>query len=536
MRVFLIFVIAACIPSFAGQGSSAAASSNFEISGAVVNAINGETVRHATLTLSPTSNRQDVQTFETGTDGRFSFPHLVSGKYSLSARARGFPQQFLEEHEGFTTAVAVGAGKSSTGIIFKMNPDAAISGQVLDEHNEAARETQVMLFSRNTDNGTRGIRARGYRMTDDQGRYHFNHLSTGIYYLAASAQPWFRQYVRPTVSIDSNGTRKVQEIDPALDVAYPITYYPNTTDADGAGAVMLHPGDRISADFALTPVRALHVTVRTNSHSPQPNAMFMEHVFGNSQISMSGAIVSMRPDAGEVEVTGLAPGSYTIRPRGRGLDGSAQEVDLRNNTEIDGTGASGLEKIQGHVTFEGTAAPKRVFIQLLDADSEQRITAPIQDDGNFEMTPSHAGKYSVVIANTPRFAIRNLSATGAKLNGRTLEFTGAQPVQLTITAVEGMGTINGTVIRDGNPVSGAMVVLVPADPANNNPLFRRDQSDSDGTFTLSQVVPGKYKVVAIQNGWDLEWATPEVLRPYLGNSTAVEIDGKKEYDIKVAAQ
>jgi hypothetical protein len=336
--------------------------------------------------------------------------------------------------------------------------------------------------------------------------------------------------------VDPNGSRKMQDIDSALDVAYPVTYYPNTTDADAAGAVMLHPGDRISADFALTPVRALHVTVHTGVGIDHPTAMFMEHVFGTSQVNMSGAIMS-RPEPGQVDVTGLAPGSYTIRQGERGgYTGSAQEIDLRNNTEIDGSGASGLEKIRGHVTFEGAAKPQRVVVQLLDIDSEQRISAPVNDDGGFEAQPAHAGKYSVVIANTPRFAIRNLSATGARFSGRTLEFTGAQPVELTITVAEGMGTINGTVIRDGNPVSGAMVVLIPADPANNNPLFRRDQSDSDGTFALLQVVPGKYRVVAIQNGWDLEWATPEVLRPYLGNSTAVEVDGKKEYDIKVAAQ
>jgi hypothetical protein len=535
MRVILAFIIAACIPVFAGQNSSSAQGSNFEISGTVINAVSGDTVRHATVSLSPTSNRQDVLTFETGSDGRFSFPHLSSGKYSLFTRARGFPQQFFEEHGGFTTAVAVGSGKSSTGILFKMNPDSAISGQVLDEHNEAVRQAQLMLFSRNTDNGRRAIRPRGRQMTDDQGRYHFNHLSTGMYYVAVSAHPWFRRYVQPRMVVDASGLPKMQDIDPALDVAYPITYYPNTTDADAAGAVMLHPGDRISVDFALTPVRALHVTVHTGTGTDNATTMFMEHVFGNSQVSVSGATMS-RPGTGEAEVTGLAPGSYTVRQRGRGGDGPTQEVDLRTNTEIDGTGASGLEKIRGHVTFEGTSKPQRLFVQLLDVDSEQRVNVPVNDDGTFEAQPSHAGKYSVVIANTPRVAIRNLSATGARLTGRTLEFTGAQPVELTITVAEGMGTINGTVIRDGNPVSGAMVVLVPADPANNNPLFRRDQSDSDGSFTLAEVVPGKYKVVAIQNGWDLEWATPEVLRPYLGNSTAVVVDGKNEYDIKVAAQ
>ena len=58
-----------------------------------------------------------------------------------------------------------------------------------------------------------------------------------------------------------------------------------------------------------------------------------------------------------------------------------------------------------------------------------------------------------------------------------------------------------------------MIVLVPQDAANNSPLFRRDQSDSDGSFTLLNVVPGQYTVLALAQGWDLEWGNPAVLHP-----------------------
>ena len=56
-----------------------------------------------------------------------------------------------------------------------------------------------------------------------------------------------------------------------------------------------------------------------------------------------------------------------------------------------------------------------------------------------------------------------------------------------------------------------MVVLVPRDPEINRDLFRRDQSDLDGTFTLQNVVPGTYTVLAIDNGWDLDWSQPGVI-------------------------
>ena len=81
-----------------------------------------------------------------------------------------------------------------------------------------------------------------------------------------------------------------------------------------------------------------------------------------------------------------------------------------------------------------------------------------------------------------------------------------------------------------------MIVLVPQDPGHNLPLFRRDQSDSDGTFTLSNVVPGQYTVVAIANGWELEWANPAVLQPYLKGGESVQVPAEGKLDVKVQVQ
>ena len=98
-------------------------------------------------------------------------------------------------------------------------------------------------------------------------------------------------------------------------------------------------------------------------------------------------------------------------------------------------------------------------------------------------------------------------------------------MDLTLTLLAGAGRIDGTVLREGKGVSQAMVVLVPQSLQGNADLFRRDQSDSDGTFSLYQVVPGRYTVVAIENGWNLDWQNPDVLRPYLEHGESVEVTG-----------
>lgn len=70
-----------------------------------------------------------------------------------------------------------------------------------------------------------------------------------------------------------------------------------------------------------------------------------------------------------------------------------------------------------------------------------------------------------------------------------------------------------------------MMVLVPNSRPDWQALMRRDQSDSDGSFSLRDVVPGEYTVIAIQDGWALDWTDPQVLARYLPAGISVTVTG-----------
>jgi hypothetical protein len=146
------------------------------------------------------------------------------------------------------------------------------------------------------------------------------------------------------------------------------------------------------------------------------------------------------------------------------------------------------------------------------------------------------GSYEVSVPGGQNVFIQSMRATGARLNGRTLEIKGDTPVKLTVALAQGMGEITGVALRGDKPVSGAMIVLVPADPANNQVLFRRDQSDSDGSFRLAEVVPGRYTLLAIDDGWELEWANPAVLRKFMAQGEPVVVETKGKYSVKLKVQ
>jgi len=83
-------------------------------------------------------------------------------------------------------------------------------------------------------------------------------------------------------------------------------------------------------------------------------------------------------------------------------------------------------------------------------------------------------------------------------------------------------------------LAGAMVVLVPENPELDRALFRRDQSDLDGTFLLRNVVPGSYTLLAIENGWDLDWSHPVVIAAYLKHGRKIEVGNQTGRPMNIA--
>jgi len=97
--------------------------------------------------------------------------------------------------------------------------------------------------------------------------------------------------------------------------------------------------------------------------------------------------------------------------------------------------------------------------------------------------------------------------------------------------------VRGYATAHGNAAPGEMVVLVPSHPADHLERFRRDQSNSDGSFLFRNVVPGEYTVVAIQDGWDLEWSQPETIERFLAGGVKFTMRAKMgDIDLKTPVQ
>ncbi len=69
--------------------------------------------------------------------------------------------------------------------------------------------------------------------------YEATPLEEGTYFVTVQAKPWYAVHGIRGPSGDTNEARTV---DPSLDVAYPITYYGDTTEADQATPIPIRGG------------------------------------------------------------------------------------------------------------------------------------------------------------------------------------------------------------------------------------------------------------------------------------------------------
>ncbi|MGC2108810.1 MAG: carboxypeptidase regulatory-like domain-containing protein [Candidatus Korobacteraceae bacterium] len=550
-RLLCVVLFAASLPAQQRQGN-ATVSHSYRIAGTVVNSVTGQPLASASVAIAPTSQgmeRDISNSVTTGSDGHFSFDNLPRGKYSLMAMARGYTLQYFEHHDPYATAVAAGPDLDSEHLVFRLEPDASVEGEVSDENNDPIQNAMVRLFQTSLENGQQKTVQVGQTQTDDQGRYRMGRLAPGKYYLAVSARPWYAQSIRVTGKFAGADAQAEQEA-AALDVTYPLTFYPDAMDSSSASPLTLTGGEKTTADVVLRATPSLHLRIRTGSSSTSPafdRAVFpavSQRIFEGVLDSVTNAPVSWE-GPGVIDISGLAPGHYVVEmPGSSGLGEKAtrrgwyRDIDLTGDAEISASDAPSFASVSGVMAFENEArVPKGAALELSNTDSGETFRSDISEKGEFDFSSEGVkpGHYLVRLNNTGGLFLSRLSATGAKVIGRTIEIAGTGSVRITAVAMRGAASVDGTAVRNDQPFAGAMIVLVPQDPGHNAPLFRRDESDSDGTFTLSNVVPGQYTVIAIANGWDLEWANPTVLQPYLkqGESVQVPLEGKLQIKVQV---
>jgi 5-hydroxyisourate hydrolase-like protein (transthyretin family) len=503
---------------------------NFHVSGTLLDATDGEPVASARVSLASVYKREDRTTVVTTKNGGFSFAGLAAGSYTLTAQARGYLSQAFNQHEQSWSYVVVGTNRDTSNLVFRLTRASTISGVVVDEAGEPVRDAQISLYLDQAFAGVEQTRLHGQSGTDDQGAFRFNNLVAGRYFIAVSARPWYAQsrLIAPGAGPIDPGTA-------ALDVAYPVTFNGGATDVGSAVPLAVAPGERATVEIALQPVHAVQIPLNSEG-SGYPSLQVRGP--GGAPIDIGTQVRTY--GSSRTDVIGIAPGRYTMsfnyrtgvsedRPAGN-------EVEINNNGEVNKIPSVAFVPVTAKLQLEGTL-PAQLSLQLFNKKTRETIRQVAGEGGEIVFKAGvQPGIYEISIGNAAGLYLKNVSAEGARVTGRTLEIRPGTPVKLTVNAARGQGQITGTALRDDKPFVGAMILLVPADPAHNQVLHRRAQSNSDGSFVLVNVVPGAYTLLAIEKGWDLPWLEPAVLKNYMSRGVSIQVQLNGKHTIEVPVQ
>lgn len=530
--VWLVFAVGLSGIPLAGHAQKLA---GYRVSGQVVSAADHRPLPHAKVALetSGTQGGAGVAKVNATEDGRFVFENVPAGKFRLMGFAPGFLSSAYQQHEGYSTAIVTGAGVSTTGLQLELTPGASISGQLTDEAGEPIIGGGIMLY-RQRSSGSEQIVEDTASPTDDRGGYEFENLTPGRYFLCAMATPWYA--VHPSAERPASDSTQ-SSVDPALDVAYPMVFYPNALDSGGAAPIVLEGGEEFTANLQMQPMRALTITL----HGPPPDPkappsgdpQIFRTVFG-SEMALQQTTEGNQA-TGDVRITGVPPGHYTLINTRR--SGHATTIDL--NTEpisVDLGAPPPFSTVQAAIrTLGEKPLPHNLNAELTMATAPA-VTGSADARGALVWREVPDGDYKIVVgSNGKSLPVMNLAVQGHPVQGNTLH-VGADGGTISVDITIATNTVNveGFARRNGKAGEGAMIALIPAGKEFSEELLRRDQSDLDGSFLLSEVYPGNYLLVAIDDGWPLRLKDPAAMQRYLLHAVPVSISATSSGSLRLS--
>ncbi|MGI9071079.1 MAG: carboxypeptidase regulatory-like domain-containing protein [Bryobacteraceae bacterium] len=506
----------------------------YSVTGIVLQRGSNQPLKHAQVSLTSVEHRNRQLFYITPDNGQFVFSGLTPGKYSLEAQLHGFTQAF-RGNEDYSTAIVVGPALDSEHVRFLLDIPAAISGTVVDQEGDPVRDAQVFLFHSGIFSGRTRTIMQMQAGTDSSGMFHFGHLRSGTYFVAVSARPWYAPNSPLQGQSENSGPNANA---PELDVAYPVTYYPDALDPAAASPITLSQGAVAELSIALRAMPALRLEV--NASAQQNLNLGISAVGpGASPLPINAAQFAEENRRG---LLGLAPGHYVVtlqrfdQRSGSLRSGGTKAIDLTANSTLDVNDLPNTA-ISGKVMMEGSEHPRGLTVGLVNVNSGQATGGSVAPDGSFKVERGSIspGQYEIRLGNTPELYIKSIAVTGAEYSNAMVNVAEGASIQISIVAAKGLTHVNGIAIKDDKPFPGAMVLLVPQN-ANRGEYLPRDQSDSDGTFTLNFAAPGQYALIAIDNGRDLAYRDASVIKPYLEQAQAIDVPLQRDASLKVTVQ
>jgi Carboxypeptidase regulatory-like domain len=525
------------------------------VEGTVINAQNSRTVPRAGVNLIGLKGAGSKSTRADGS-GHFIFEHVEPGQYKLTAVRQGF---FSDEHKReYQPTLEVAAGQYVKNMAVRLMPTAVVTGEIVDEYNDALQNVEVKLLAREVKLGQMYLRQAGKTITDDRGQYRIAGLRPGKYYLEAeyksnneAIEAFKNALVQKILErTPPGGARQTEPIrlDMTQDAAdqaftYPPLFYPGSGDFHQAQSIQLNPGDEIAANFIFVSAPVVSIKGRvTNGMTGAPASNAVVAAYWTDYVEGEGLEGKVSPTDGTFEIQNAAPGFYKLRAS---FTEDGQTYQGEQAVEVGDHGAQNIEisglpdfAVAGHVTqiSDGRTVQKRTPVEFVGEGLMPRVRAastPPEFKFDAQLRPEH--RYRVNVMNLPEdYYLKSALLSGHEIQPDNLVVNGRRG-DLELVLSPAGGRIDGTLLDlNDQPVRGS-VMLVPDLPDPGPPeLFRRKSAGSDGKFTFRGVPPGGYRLLAMESPeLDDQVNDPDFARKVVGRGDSISVAESGKYTVQI---
>ncbi len=524
----------------------------------------------------------DAHSAYTDAKGRFVFPDLPLGSYTIEASKPGFVRTAFgaRRHDRPGTPVSLTDVQRSQNLQMRMPRGGVITGRIVDEYGQPASGTNVRAQLVRTVNGERTLSnvpmagALFGESADDRGIYRLYGLPAGDYVISATPRYSAWGDIRRMTETDITAAQQAMKqpaatdapVEPPVTMGYTAVFYPGALTAAQAGVIMLKTGEeRSGVDVSVQFVR----TASIDGVVLGPGSIRLEAVelLMMPRLSASGSTTIINISSanrrvgadGTFSYTGITPGAYTISARVN--QEGAPPLWASADVDIDGQPVTGVTlalqegmTIVGQMAFEADGVdPPTLFtrarVNLIPAEGNAMIgmgpnSTQVSASGGVSIKGVPPGRYRVnATFNTPEanWILKSAVIKGKDALDTPFELAAGDTItDAVFTFTNRTQALTGT-LQDASkrPAPDYTVVLFPADRAlwGSTRRVRSTRPGTDGKFAFANLPAGAYRIAAVTDIGAEELRDPALLEELAAASIAFTIsDGEKKIqDLRIAS-
>lgn len=460
------------------------------ISGRVLRAEDGHPLGKANVTLLPDAQGADSVTLRTSSNGTFEFKEVMPGLYRLRAERTAYVSQVYGQRGGGPgIQVKVEEGRIVERIEFRLLRAGVISGSVVDEDQEPVEGVLVramrVIFSPGGGQQVNTVRS---GRTDDLGNYRLPRLAPGNYYVSAGGSEGMSVGGR----FSSTG--------------YRTSFYPAVTSYQEATRIQVSAGEEVRR-IDLTAYEGSTFTIHGLIVDRVPSDGKKQYNVGFAQ-GGAYAVRSVDRQDGRFALRGVAPGSYVVVGIVSGERGD-QARAYRPVKIVDSDVSVVIEvgrsaEVQGEARAEGDGefSFSGLAVELVpETERGVRPSGRIDTTGVFQMRDVPEGDYRFKLeGRSDQVYLKEARCEGQDRVREPLPLVSGQVVeQCALVVGRDVATVAGAVTEKDKTISGAVVVMVPAEEDRRRVARHTaiGQTDANGQFQIRGVIPGEYFAFAM---------------------------------------